>query len=438
MRRYIFLLVVIILVSCTTSTPKSELQASSVNWQTTKLATIPERFDQRLASIPIFSPLGDRVVYFAREEKSYSFFDGDKETTYLEIKSLWPTLSSNGKHVAYVVSEKPSPDKCPPACIQPWYLVIDGKKYFAGTQSPFYYFSPDGEKMIVTITDLTPQFEGEKMVPSRGKSGVYLLKIGGEPELIPELNPLSSTNTDYYIMMSEPVFSQDGNQIAYLARKPSSQEDLYFVVDGQITETYNATFQYPPKMVVSDDFKHVAFTIINPLDYYVITDGKPGKIYGSMNQLTMSPDGTRIAYSTIDKISRRPLVVLDGEELKGQFPIVFSPDSKQFAYVTYTEDIQQPSSYVAIYNGKKYQLPAYNVGNYGFQSPILQFSSDGTKLAYVSVSKNQKIALYVNEHLIGEYDYIDPKISFSPDSKKIAFGARKDRELWWIVEDVPN
>ncbi len=73
--------------------------------------------------------------------------------------------------------------------------------------------------------------------------------------------------------------------------------------------------------------------VIDGRSYYVVHNGKPGKLYAGVNDLVFSPDGLRIAYSAKD--GEKYLMVLDGaagalfdDVLQPQF----SPDGRHFAY----------------------------------------------------------------------------------------------------------
>ena len=53
------------------------------------------------------------------------------------------------------------------------------------------------------------------------------------------------------------------------------------------------------------------------------------------------------------------------------------------------------------------------------------------------IEEGQKQFVIVGQKRSEPFDRIVTDPVFSPDSSKVAFGALKDRELWWKVISVP-
>ena len=98
--------------------------------------------------------------------------------------------------------------------------------------------------------------------------------------------------------------------------------------------------------VISDDQKHIAFTVKTSGGEFVMVDGVARKTYtsilrlplteaGVQQQIKFSPDGLRVAY--VARRGERFLVVVDGKEGPEYERIrvgalSFSPDSRRLAY----------------------------------------------------------------------------------------------------------
>lgn len=68
--------------------------------------------------------------------------------------------------------------------------------------------------------------------------------------------------------------------------------------------------------------------------WFVVVNGREGELYDFIGNLTISPDGQRVAYAA--QMNQNWFVVVDEEEQKpydGIGTIVFSPNSQRMAYV---------------------------------------------------------------------------------------------------------
>ncbi|MFH1259615.1 MAG: hypothetical protein ABII74_07395 [Elusimicrobiota bacterium] len=129
----------------------------------------------------------------------------------------------------------------------------------------------------------------------------------------------------------------------------------------------------------------------------------------------------------------------EGKKYDDIHDLVFSADSKQFAYTAMqsTEDVNKIDKEFVVINGKEEK-------KYDGVS-LLTFSSDSKQFAYVategSFSAGEiKNFIILNGQEGNKHDYIY-SLAFSPDSKYLCYGAmdygvRDGGYLWWIVEEV--
>lgn len=175
-----------------------------------------------------------------------------------------------------------------------------------------------------------------------------------------------------YWAVSEPVFSPNGQRVAYRAclTKPKltkithgrwAKANEVVVVDGEESQVHACDLSrndfnsnwLVPSIVFSPDGKRVAYaasaseTLSTSYEVgkkFIVIDGKAEDAsFDGIAGLSFSPDGKRIAFAA----KRGPdiVAVIDGVEhrtnIQGRFPLnpvtvgapIFSPDSRQVAYV---------------------------------------------------------------------------------------------------------
>lgn len=98
--------------------------------------------------------------------------------------------------------------------------------------------------------------------------------------------------------------------------------------------------QMHPTLVVSNNGNGYAY--IEPVDgmFRVISNGKKGKLYKSVGDITMSADGSRVAYSAAANETFRKIVVndLEGPAFMEIGMPEFTPDGKHFVYTITQKD----------------------------------------------------------------------------------------------------
>lgn len=214
---------------------------------------------------------------------------------------------------------------------------------------------------------------------------------------------------------SDPVFSPDGNRVAYAA-------GTFVVVDG----AKGPEFKSVRSPVFSPDGKTVAHVAGNGEGEFIVVGETPDpRRFNSVWAPAFSPDGKTVAYCA-EKGGKCFVVVGDRQEaeFKRVWDPVFSADGCHVAY-TATQDGNK--TFVVV-DGKK-------GAEYGSVWGIA-LSRDGAVVAYAARMQGGKSAVIVGEKPGDECDLVTPPI-VGADGKTVAHGALQGREIRWVVRDVP-
>jgi len=204
---------------------------------------------------------------------------------------------------------------------------------------------------------------------------------------------------------------------------------------------------------------------------YVLHNGRESKGFDHLILAGFSPNGRKFAY--IGGIEGKWFVVINGREVKrydalsdsgllgrGRFTkvssLLFSPDSRQFAYVVMDKgksfivlNDEEHKKYDSILthvfspDSKKLAYAAKEGGNWfirlndkegkrydNVSAPV--FSPDGSKLAYIAREGEQYFAV-VNGEEGKRYDKIAALPIFSPDSRKFAYFAMRNTDIFVVI-----
>jgi hypothetical protein len=233
-----------------------------------------------------------------------------------------------------------------------WTMVVNGVagKDYANVGVPI--FSPDGRHLAYTAQKTTgtgtqtvvihngkegpafaqvgvPQFTGD------GRHVAYLAGEGDRLRPFLDDKPLESTG---HPGTTGLLVNVDGSRWAYWREEG-------IVVDGQLrpkhkarsgSERVDAVPQFSP------DGKRFAYRVVQGAKTILVVDDKESQPYDSATDPTFSADSKHVAYVAIR--DRRAYAVVDGIEGPPLFKllnnaIVFSPDSKSFAYFGLPQNI---------------------------------------------------------------------------------------------------
>lgn len=342
-------------------------------------------------------------------------------------------------------------------------VILDGKKgpEFDGILSRTPVFSPDGRRTVygarkgerwtvVEVDKGDPMgglwwdriLENSFSFSSNGKHLAYVAKNGNSWYVVVDGN----VSEPYDEISSLPLFSKEGNEMAYGAQKNGKQ---FVIRNGEPGPEFNVV----GAVTLSPDGKRIAYGVQHDGRQFAMIDGEPSARYGGIygETLQFSPDSKHVAYA-VEKGPRR-FVVIDGNEgpdfdgiARGSLRI--SPDSRRVAYAA-----RKGEKWVAVVDdqaGREYakletpifsensQHVAYVAGDESGRFLVVDgkagteyeqvlketvvFSSTGEFVAYAAVLPSKKTGIIVNDKVLGEYDSVGAP-SFSPDGRHVTYRA---------------
>jgi hypothetical protein len=178
----------------------------------------------------------------------------------------------------------------------------------------------------------------------------------------------------------------------------------------------------------------------------IVINGSKGQTYDEIEQLTVSPDGKRVAF--VAKKAGKMFVVVDGTEGK-KYDFIknlkFSPDSQHTAYCVgegiYThvdnpngvggaEDMAQ-KMFVVIDNneGKKYDGSFAQANDLQTYDPL--FSKDGKKVTYSAIENGKNIIVADGQELSGFSDQKYPQ--FIGNSYDLVYLVSENNKYFLVV-----
>lgn len=349
------------------------------------------------------SPDGKRfavVIQVGDKTSAYASIDGRNQKAYGWVRDL--TFSGDSRHVAYVatVGGQDLP-------------VLDGREgtfrgeIWGGTRGGggTLRLNRDGAHLaFVARKGNTPAF------------GVVVDGVMGERNVDPNDGP--------------PVFSPDGNRLAYVAQEGTQR---YVILDGKPGPKYEAV--YKGTLTFSPDSRRLAYIARKGGKAIAVVDGIEGGSYKDLltSTLRFSPDGTKLAYAA-QLESGKWAVVVDGQpkaafDYIGPFTgVTWSPDGKRLAYAA-----QLDGRWAMIVEDKGF---AYD------ELAWVVFSPDSARAAFCAQTDGKWI-LAVNapdgtyESRLKSDTVLNETLAFSPDGKRVLYGAMTNGRPHMVVDGRP-
>lgn len=229
-------------------------------------------------STPLFSPDSQHLVYVVDQDGKQSIVaDGVSGKQYDKIGTI--TFSPDSKRLAYRAKAGKN-----------WFMVInerEERQYEAG-ESDFnpIIFSPDSNHLAYGAEERWGSLEHRQFV--------VLDEIEGKR---------------YNGVSREPVFSPDSQHLVYSAWDGRGS---FIVFDGVEQKTSGYDFVFSP------DSNRLAYRCskqgmwFQAITDWVIVDGKKGKTYDGVGDITFSPDSKHVCYIADNSYGEKMFVVVDG------------------------------------------------------------------------------------------------------------------------------
>jgi WD40 repeat protein len=197
----------------------------------------------------------------------------------------------------------------------------------------------------------------------------------------------------------------------------------------------------PTTALTSPDERHIAFVVPRGGKRSIALDGVESPRYDAVTNLVFSPDSKHLAY-----LARRGddrFIVMDGKDGKhyqGFAPFLqFSPDSQRLAcfavsgtnhvFVLNHEEIRTNEE-VYRFNSPRLEAPNLDL----LERPVV-FSRDSKHFAYC-VGVGDKVAVVRDRSKESEYDELRSRPAFSFDSQHLAYSARRGTNYIVVVDGI--
>ena len=322
----------------------------------------------------------DSIAYVAaRKGRIFVVFNNQDHDSWDDIGKTSPIISGDSRRVAYTARRGTG-----------WHAIIDGSVVggpYEGFARGGILFSPDSRRF--------------GYIAKRDDSW-FVVVDGQEHNYFP------------MILHQSLTFSPDSRKISYISAVSGKWQGYKFV--GEVTVIIDRTHL--------ETWQH---------DQTTENDGL-------FEEITFSPDSSRLAYTGIRK--GRCFVIVD-ETMQGEYDgfvsgwlgnqicqklpdygltgsnsktIVFSPDSRHIAYA-----VNDKSQHIFVVDGKEKARHAAILN----QPPC--FSADSKHLAY-GIEENGKHSIVLDGQIMRTYEGLPPnECSFSPNSTMFAYAAWEGR-----------
>jgi hypothetical protein len=434
-----------------------------------------------------FSADGSMIAYSGRTgsgAKTERQFLGDVD---IENHRSGVVFSDDGESYAYISSEVDDDGKeqlllhvnDKKTLIAPYTLISDvgffpgtDKVYFVGTlnkkdrlvvdgvEGPRYdeigdlVFSENGQVFIYTVYDGDVAFiveganEGQKFwkvenVNFVSESGDYVYRGISRDGGVQMSTIVRNTSAGpQYRWVGGYYASEDGKTLVYPAGTDEEKFCVEISPDGSVNE-HDGPYKFL-HCYVSPDGKNVAYIATTRTDLgdteQVVFNGEKQKVYDTIDDLSFSPDSSQYAYT-----AREITEEIVGEETVRtitRFVVSEGVDGQHFEHVNAPLFSHNGSMVYRAKESGKWLLvrDGQKTKSYGNLS-ILSFVGESDILMY-QISEGDGQYLIFDDgkggvKKVGPYsEYYLETMVFSDDFSQVAFGARKNSELWWVVERV--
>ena len=318
---------------------------------------------------------------------------------------------------------------------------------FSADESRISYHGRRGETWFVGVDgeELGPYQGITRSVPATfsrdGGHVAFGAFIGDRPRLILD----GVAHGDWRVAPIPPVFSPDGTRLAFVAENREIQpgESLAgyrqrVILDDVDQPEADGISVTPGGISFSPDSRRFAYGAVTAGDLRFVVDGVAGRPMRDAHGPTFSPDSRQFAYAaTLDDKSMA--VVVDdrrGPTFHAVSAPAFSPDSRRVAYAAF----HAPRRATAVIDGR--------------QGPVFQdlwgtiaFSPDSRRTAYLALEAGggplgrfRTHGRCVVDELVGSatWDEFTSEAHFSPDGAHVAFGARRGKSRFVVLDGEPG
>ncbi len=421
---------------------------------------------------------GPRGCTFSRDGKHVAYIksaggtervvaDGQEGKPYRIV--LWNSLSfsQDGQHLVYAACEQTNCHET-----NRWLVVLDGAERPSPETPVALTLNPDGSRLAITVE-------------SRKARTSYVVVDGEAQKPYDEvLRPIFSNDGKRYAYLARRekkafVVVVDGKEEPGTFESmscrfsPDSQHMLYegqvdgkalVFLDGKELGQYDDV----EDVVYSDDGQQLAYTARRGDDWFVVANGRPSKPYKRVwrNSLRFSPDGKRMGYIASNKNDWRKWVpVVDGKEgtkfdlgtpmvshpggvlaLNVPGTLVFSPDGKRVAYLAHSakpfRSVEKSGNGVTITEGSVTTWTLVVDGKPGrpyddIRAGSVAFSPDGKRVSYVVSSKGKQFVVVDAKEGVPFDAILPPRGSATFDSNEVVrYLAHEGMNVYSIVQQL--
>jgi len=331
-----------------------------------------------------FSPDSMILAYIAQKDDAFFvYLNQDRQQSFAAIDpEQGLVFSRDSNHLAYVASGDG----------QSWHLVKNGEPGPAYEQIKHVTFSPDSKRLAYAAK----------------KEGKWHLVEGDD------MGP-------GYVEIKRVQFGPDSDQLVYAAR---DDDGAFMVLDGKKSKTFG---HLPGEPVFSRDGERLAYAVAEQrrgdVRMRIVVDGETGPAFHRIGAYLFSPDGKQFAYMAVDD-DEKAMMVNDGEVSEAYDSIgkpVFAPNGNHLAYAVYRKE---SAKWAVKKDGEK--GPAFDV----VEDPV--FCPKGDRMAYL-VQDGDRFMVVEDGDIEDSYDWAE-MVDFSPDGEHLVYAAAEEGEAFLVVD----